>query len=1189
MATAVGNVVVRHLRQLLGAAGDGEASDAQLLERFARDHDEAAFAELVRRHGPMVLRVCRRVLHDRHDAEDAFQAAFLVLARRAGSVRWRPSAAGWLFQVAYHLALKVHKRSGLIRARELTGTDMMRTPAPADLTDGDERTILAEELGRLPDKYREPVVLCYLEGRSQAEAGGSLGCSVDTIKGRLRRGRALLRQRLRRRGVTLGIGITGVLLADEAAGAVPPALVTITARTARLFAMCPAAGASAAADLAGGVLTAMSGARLKLLGAVLLVLGVLGTGVSGLCLGARGGDRPAPAAADDPAPPAARVDPDGDPLPEGALARLGTRRWHHDGAVFFVGFARHGKQLVTARAGSTPWCATCHLHPFEETTTEFRDAANGACRVWDVTSGRELLHFGPRLREWKSGFLSGQDGNLVLRGRGRGTAALSAVLAPDGQTLASADPDGIVRLWDVTAGKELRRLTRAGRADVAGLAFAPDGKTLAVQAVGEAVGLWDTATGKEVRRLGDAGAGWRVGWEDGVAFSPDGRLLAASGTGADGVGTLRLWDVAGGKEVRQVRGKARGSAAFGFAPDGRALAWPAADGTLRLEDAATGKELRRLGTPAQAGYLAALAFSPDGRRLATAGYDRSVRLWDVETGKEVRELRPSLLRGEQLLFGVYYASPGNSVAFAPDGRLLAAGDAGGTVQLWETATGRELVSGHAGAVTDLVVAADGKTLTSLGADRLVWQWQAATGQGLRRLGVPADGPDAVLAPDGRTAAFSVDADTLQVWDVAGGKSLRRFDNPEGVPGFCQGMKDRRNIAFTPDGRVVARRTGDGVVRLWEVALGKTLHTIPPREVGQRRFLAADDGLSSHLVFSPDGRLLAVARPGARPQQGDEGSIDLLDVATGRLMRQFHPVKCERGPLTFAPDGRSLAVVEGDGTVALWELATGTERFRFEAGPADTLDLLAYSPDGSLLAGAFRDRSLRFWDPATGKECGRRRGGDAAISALAFAADGRVLFTGSTDGTTLAWDTTGLREGKVVREVLSAAQVEACWTDLSATDGRKAFEAIRRLRAAPGQALLLLQKRLRPVAAPDPRRLAGLIADLDSDSFATRQKAATELEQLGELAAPALKEALAARPSAETRQRLERLVDRLGTGELAPDMLRGVRAVEVLERLGTAEAKELLTRLAGGAVTARLTREADAARQRLAARAADGNR
>src|SRR5262249_49470281 len=134
----------------------------------------------------------------------------------------------------------------------------------------------------------------------------------------------------------------------------------------------------------------------------------------GLCLGARNDDRPAPAAADDPAPPAARADPDGEPLPEGALARLGTRRWRHDSPAFFVGFARQGRQLITARSGATSWCASCHLHPFEETTIELPERVKGICGVWDVGTGREVGQFGPRLRQAKVDLVRGQDGNIVL-------------------------------------------------------------------------------------------------------------------------------------------------------------------------------------------------------------------------------------------------------------------------------------------------------------------------------------------------------------------------------------------------------------------------------------------------------------------------------------------------------------------------------------------------------------------------------------------------------------------------------------------------------------------------------------------------------------------------------------------------------------------------------------------------------
>ena len=243
--------VVGSLRRL-AARSAAEAGDAHLLERFARQRDESAFAELVARHGRLVLGVCRRVLADHHAAEDAFQATFLVLARKARSLRRGGTLANWLFGVAYRVAKKARTTEARRRKRDrIAGTERLRDVPPPEASDW--LPVLDAELNRLPAAYREAVVLCYLEGKSRAEAAKELGWPEGTVAGRLARARDLLRERLARRGVIAPAGLLAGSLAGELQAAVPAALASTTIQSA----VGAAAWASAPVALAKGVLRTM--------------------------------------------------------------------------------------------------------------------------------------------------------------------------------------------------------------------------------------------------------------------------------------------------------------------------------------------------------------------------------------------------------------------------------------------------------------------------------------------------------------------------------------------------------------------------------------------------------------------------------------------------------------------------------------------------------------------------------------------------------------------------------------------------------------------------------------------------------------------------------------------------------------------------------------------------------------------
>jgi RNA polymerase sigma-70 factor (ECF subfamily) len=281
-------VARRDLTTLFSAGTLGGLTDAELLERFAACREEAAFEILVQRHGAMVWGVCRRVLGDHHDAEDAFQATFLVLARKGHTIAHRELVGNWLYGVACQTAMKARSMRAKRRKREGPVPDVIvKEPEalPEDVRN-DLTEWLDQELSRLPQKYRSPLVLCALEGKTHREAAKQLGWPIGTVSGRLSRAKAMLASRLSRRGVPLSGVALAVFLAREASAGVPASLTRDTARAARLFAAGQAAATGAisakVATLTGGVLKAMLIDTFRTSAAGLLVVAVLGVTAAGL-------------------------------------------------------------------------------------------------------------------------------------------------------------------------------------------------------------------------------------------------------------------------------------------------------------------------------------------------------------------------------------------------------------------------------------------------------------------------------------------------------------------------------------------------------------------------------------------------------------------------------------------------------------------------------------------------------------------------------------------------------------------------------------------------------------------------------------------------------------------------------------------------------------------------------------------
>jgi hypothetical protein len=363
-----------------------------------------------------------------------------------------------------------------------------------------------------------------------------------------------------------------------------------------------------------------------------------------------------------------------------------------------------------------------------------------------------------------------------------------------------------------------------------------------------------------------------------------------------------------------------------------------------------------------------------------------------------------------------------------------------------------------------------------------------------------------------------------------------------------------------------------------------------------------------IAFSPEGHTLAAAGfdlSGAQDDEQTEMTIRLWEVSSGRERRRLQVgISPQFGApggalglgggggllgiagggqqmlssLAFAPGGRRLSYGAAD-TIYLWDVARKREVRRF-GGRHVTAGSFAFTPDGKLLAAGSQDGKIHLWDVRTGTALAVIEAHRGGLTSLALSADGKVLATAGTDTTAVVWDVARLLEEDRPEAVrLSGQRLEGLWADLAGANAARAFDAICALASDPGPAIPFLRTRLHPVPRPDRATIEKLIAELNSERFEVRKRAADELEKLADLAEPALRQALDRRPPLEVRRRIEKLLAQIEGPVTEPEQLRVLRAIEALERIGTAEARQVLEALAKGAPEARLTREAQAALER----------
>lgn len=831
----------------------------------------------------------------------------------------------------------------------------------------------------------------------------------------------------------------------------------------------------------------------------------------------------------------------GDPLPPGAVARLGTIRLRHAHAD--VAFTKDGKQLISC-------------------------GCDGGIRVWDVVSGRMIRR---KRLTWKP-----QSEKRIE----------TAFLSPDGSTAAVDDLDSI-HLFDTKTGKERGHLPID--IHMPQLVFSHGCKLMAVHGWDNNhrhfTELWDIDrfTREEILEMhADTFLGK-------IAFSPEGKHIAGIAMGDH---AIHLWDAKTGKWINKIDRVKLLGASVAFSPDGKTLAVGSLrKGEVRLIDVAARKEKAVLKSPAtvKSDSIDQLAFSPDGRLLAAAyaqdafppTAEHGVLIWDVAGEKLTRRIPER--QDVRLLF-------------APDGKTLACHDEYETeIRLWDVASGRRLHRwrAHGGSVESLTGSADGKLLASTDRVGRLCLWNLATNKPLHVLPAWYDwnwlrGHNCHFSPDGKQIITASCRGTIQVWDVAAGKELRRWQMALPEPGL--GLIDASGLSADGNRLTAIGWVGDAQsaqVFVWDVATGKELRSRSYHREMRNRFSLSEKIPSlayiSDVAVAPDGETATV-------WMGER--VGLEDLATGGRLALFP--NDVGGPIVFSPDGRLLAAAvllprkdpleaidQGEEVIglSLIETATGEESVRLKTA---AFHFVAFAPDNRGIIVADK-QALRVLDADTGERLYRMPWpdgvvdvyGEAKIHSLLPLPGGR-LATGMADGDILIWDLaastwpTHPNKGN-----LDHKQLDALWSDLAGS-ASKAHRAISQLAAAPRQTLPFLRNRLHPVTL-DTKRIEKLLMDLDSDSFSAREAATRKLTRLRYRVRPMLRRALESHPSLEMRRRIESIL----TGEKRPpsEALRTMRAIAVLERIGTPEARSILEKLSGGAA-ARETSEARAALQRL---------
>jgi WD40 repeat protein len=848
----------------------------------------------------------------------------------------------------------------------------------------------------------------------------------------------------------------------------------------------------------------------------------------------------------------------GDPLPVGAVARIGSLRFRTRGAVEALAFSPDGKLIASAGNGD-------------------------ALRVWDASTGQLYRSLpGPRAINF---------------------AQVAVAFLPEGKRLAVGPyAEGKFRIWNLERGAVDVRIGAAD-AEVALFAMSLDGEVTAT-ADSAHVRVWRASTGREVTRF--PAAELHIRW---LALSPRGDLLAAAEPSA-----VTIWDIATGRAVWKSPAGRVGIHSALFSSDGHSLIWGTDDGLVLCWDLRTRKQSWELRVT-KSRRLHTLALSSDSKWLAAAGEgdnpaETHMSLWDLPSQKRLWHVQDFTYRLTTL-------------TFSPDGTVLATGSTDPFVRFWDVRTGHEMwrLHGHAGPITALVFAPDGRSVFTGGSDEAVFAWDPISGRELQQL-VPRRGAGRRLAltalkmvrikqpgeerfvwDPGRAVRALVLADSnkllaclsadagVRTWHLATGSRGPDLALPTEDVGAATTMAGSPTSPRIAIGTRSPRR-----ITIWDPEAKEVLRTLETASLDDKQILQRPKPAPTELrllAFSPTGALLSSA---AMASTGLP-CVEAWDTASGKKrysLTLHRPVKRTALPaphnpppasageyswpsvVVFSPTGGTLACGYQDGSVCLWDFARRTGCCALAGDGAPVL-ALTFSPDARMLASGTKDGTIRLWELASGGQRCSFRCDQCPVSGLAFSPDGLHLASTREDGTGLIWPVLdaapaqrGLGEGPGARDP------SPLW-NLLAADAPRAYRAMRVFLADPDVTVGFIRGRLRP-AAPWPG--SSLIQDLDSPSYRTRERAADELHQLGPLAVQDLEKALRQSPSAEVRHQAQRLLESMDGRVRAPELLRTMRAIELLERIGTTDARAVLVDLARSADPSPLADEARAAARRL---------
>jgi WD40 repeat protein len=935
---------------------------------------------------------------------------------------------------------------------------------------------------------------------------------------------------------------------EHGRAAASAALVRTTVDAALSFAHCGTAAVSAQVlSAAAGTLKAAALTKLQVTIVICLAVTVAGLASAGIATTAGQGKDGLTTFApgmiqigrdQDQAPAPASIDKFGDPLPPGVIARLGTMRLRVTPAASMA-VSPDGKTLFTAEAS----------------TLGRLDAASGRLHS-EVHLPVANVEFNWPGNNWFSA---------------------------DGTILAIRELDGI-GLWDVTRQVRIRTL----QVDALRVVFGPGCKIVATTEGRRTkakdseckIGLWDLATGK-----GSVLCTLPAPAAD-VAFSPDGKRLFALVTDVTDQ-SLACWDVATGNQLWQTRHLASHLA---ISPDGQTICTAA--GHIRMIQEVDGKSTshskavldfwnahtgaKLVDVESLRSYPCHLAFSPDGKKVALGTWTEA-QLWDVASMKLERRI----------------ATASRHVAFAPDGKSLYT--LGNMLLRWDLASGKLLYDdlrdqGHVGPVGSLAFAPDSRSIVSAGEDETLRVWnldklthrvlatEAKAGRFQTRGGrytiTGAAGP-LFFTPDGQYLFSDGTNATVDMIEVATGNVVRTFNLPQpnnslSVLRATRLTDDGRTLLALANWQLITRPAAeDEPLRGWDVNTGKEVLSKTLTSYGQ-----------SCTEFSPDGRVLVKRYRGFQSLKSG-----------GEL--KFAPPCDAADAFSFSPDSRLLAATvrgkdfEPAREMRIYEVLTGRQVALIQ-GPLGYSHTPVFGPDSRVLALAGSD-ALNIWDAVSGELLTRLpvKGqlphwtAEGFASSVAFAPDGKSIATGHSNGTVLIWDCAPVF--RVQAPPNASVNVAGCWAALAELDAAGAFAALRQLAAVPDKTLPLLRQEIRPIKPMEPEWIATRLSDLNSTTFSIREAAQRELIKVASIVEADLKRAAEMPPSLEVRDRIAAILETLNKSLATPPSpaeLRSLRALTLLERIGSREAKQLLTDLAGGAPGARLTEDAKSALRRL---------